>query len=213
MIGELYNVSITENIYWFFWGNFNQICRGNCLDEFWPRLLIVAIVIYLVAAVLHIQRKITFFYDKSDAMLTIFLPFIALFPGLIIWLFLYFFGFNEELITKVVPDIYSLSVIYLLACSFKYARKANPNSILGFTISCIGRIVSIVSIIALFLGTIVTIIGRLQRNRGDFGSIFALLAAIAIITGLWSGLIWVTMKLSRRDDWGSKENWLTLIEV
>ena len=212
MLSDFYRVSITEKIYWFFWGNFSQICRENCLDEFWPRLLILAIVIYLIAAVLHLKKKITFFYDRSDAIFTIFSPFIALLPGLVAWIFLYFFGIGEELITKIVLDTYFLSVIYLLTCSFKYARKANPNSILGFTISCIGRVVSIVSILALFFGTILAINDRRNRYRGDIGSIFALLALIAIFTGLWSGLIWVTLKLSRRDEWGSNKNWFTLLE-
>ena len=32
------------------------------------------------------------------------------------------------------------------------------------------------------------------------------------LTGLWYGLIWAILKLSRRDEWGSNKKWLILIE-
>ena len=69
-----YTVSITENLYNIFIEKSNEVCTSIDCEFIAPRFWIIGVLIYIIAAVLHLKNKITLFDDKSDAFLTIFSP-------------------------------------------------------------------------------------------------------------------------------------------
>ena len=124
-LANFYNYSITYSILDFFSELINNSCSEDCINLFLPRLGIIAILVFSVSAILHQQRKITLFYDKTDALLTIFTPLISLLPVGILSLLFYFlnFDFYEYWIKTILTDLYSITLLYLLFCSFRFARK------------------------------------------------------------------------------------------
>ena len=89
-LANFYNYSITYSILDFFSELINNSCSEDCINLFLPRLGIAAILVFSVSAILHQQRKITLFYDKTDALLTIFAPLISLLPIGILYIPIYY---------------------------------------------------------------------------------------------------------------------------
>jgi len=209
-----YKFSITEYIISFFSSKINQICSSSCLEENWPRFLITALLIFLITAFFHSRQRITFFYDKTDALLTIFTPIIAVIPLGILALIFYFLNndFNENWIISLLIDSYFFTLLYLLLCSFRYARRSNPYNFFGFLLSCLGRLFSIVSIFSLAIGVFGLFFPRADPNRyhSQIELDYIWLRSFAIFGACYSALIWLVLKLTRRKIWGSTKYWLTL---
>jgi len=211
---NFYNYSITYSILDFFSELINNSCSEDCINLFLPRLGIIAILVFSVSAILHQQRKITLFYDKTDALLTIFTPLISLLPVGILSLLFYFlnFDFYEYWIKTILTDLYSITLLYLLFCSFRFARKSNANSTYGFLCSCFGRLFSIVSVITLIVGIIALFSPKNDPNRyqSQFELDYNAARSAFIIGGLFSGLTWLVLKLTRYKQFGSVKDWIAL---
>lgn len=204
-IASFYSYSITSSIYDLFHTPINNFFSGGVVF----RIGIVATIIFSFTALMHIKKKINLFYDKTDALLTIFAPILSALPIGILWLIFFIFRYEPYWISSIFTDLYSLTLLFFLFCSCRFAKRCNPNSLYGFCLSCFGRSFSIVAIISLVVGFFLKLMPD-REYRSPFEEDYVFFRNLAILTSIYSGLIWVVIKLTRKDKWSDPKAWLLL---
>ncbi len=204
-IASFYSYSVTSSIYDLFSTPLNNFLSDGVV----LRLGIVATIIFSFTALMHIRKKISFFNDKTDALLTIFAPILSALPIGILWLIFFIFEYEPYWISSIFTDLYSLTLLFFLFCSFRFAKRCNPNSLYGFCLSCFGRLFSIVAIFTLLIGFFIKLMPD-REYRSVFEEDYVFFRNLAILTSIYSGLIWVVLKLTRKDEWSDPKAWLIL---
>ena len=197
--------SITYSILNFFSEPLNQIFSG---DGFF-RFAIVAILVFIFTAILHIKKRINLFNDKTDAIFTIFSPLISLLPVGILYLILFIFNFDLENFESSLIDLYSITLLFLVFCSFRYAKLCNPNNLFGFCFSCFGRLFSVVSILSIAFGLILYAIPS-REGRNEFEMDYIFFKRFAVLGACYSAFTWCIMQLTKKKEWGNTKDWLNL---
>jgi len=178
-------------------------------EYFSTRSWIFGIIGFVIVAILHGKQKVTLFIDKTDALLTIFSPLLAGIPALISMFLLYLVAVPEQALNTTATVVYFISLVYMLGCSFKAARHANPVSIWGFLATCYARCFSVVAVLGLIVGIFGMLTPNTQNARSQFERDYMWAKAFAAMSVAYAGLAWLVVKLARNDEFGSIKKWLS----
>jgi len=184
---------------------------SNLLGEYFAiRSWIFGIIGFIVVAILHAKKKVTLFTDKTDALLTIFAPVIAGLPTLAVALVLYLLAVPENALATSIAVVYVISLIYMLGCSFKAARHANPNGYLGFLATCYARCFSVIVVLGLIVGIFKALSPNKQRSQraSQFELDYMWAKSLAAMSLAYAGLVWIVVRLARNDEFSSARKWL-----
>ena len=168
----------------------------------------MGIIGFIVVAILHAKKKVTLFTDKTDALLTIFAPLIAGLPTIAAALLLYLLAVPESAMETSCAVVYVISLIYMLGCSFKAARHANPNGYWGFLATCYARCFSVVAVLGLIVGIFGMLSPNTERARSEFERDYMWAKSFAAMSVAYAGLVWIVVRLARKDEFGSAKKWL-----
>ena len=179
-------------------------------EYFSTRSWIFGIIVFIVVSILHGKGKVTLFVDKTDSLLTIFSPLLAGIPALISMLVLYLFAVPEGPLSTTAAVIYLIALVYMLGCSFKAARQANPAGYWGFLATCFARCFSVVAVLGLIVGIFGIFSPNTQNARSEFEKDYMWAKALTSMSLAYAGLSWIVVKLARNDEFGSIKKWLYL---
>jgi len=178
-------------------------------EYFSTRSWIFGIIGFVVVAILHGKQRVTLFIDKTDALMTIFSPIMAGIPALVAMFILYMLAVPEGPISTTAAVVYFISLVYMLGCSFKAARHANPSGYWGFLATCYARCFSVVAVIGLVVGIFGMLSPNTQNARSEFERDYMWAKSIAAMSVAYAGLAWIVVKLARNDEFGSMKKWLS----
>ena len=182
----------------------------NILSEYFStRSWIFGIIGFVVVAILHGKQRVTLFIDKTDALMTIFSPVLAGIPALASMFILYMFAVPEDPLNTSAAVVYFVSIVYMLGCSFKTARHANPIGYWGFLATCYARCFSVVAVIGLIAGIFGLLTPNTENARSQFERDYMWAKSFAAMSVAYAGLAWIVVKLARNDEFSSAKKWLS----
>lgn len=176
---------------------------------FSTRSWIFGIIGFVVVAILHSKHRVTLFLDKTDALMTIFSPVLAAIPALVSMFILYMLAVPEDPLSSISAVVYLISLAYMLGCSFKAARHANPSGYWGFLATCYARCFSVVAVIGLVVGIFGLLSPNTKNARSEFERDYMWAKSFAAMSVAYAGLAWIVTKLARVDEFSSTKKWLS----